>query len=98
MLFSKKKKALIDAVLSERHDSTLTMLGLGVNPNFRYKGYTPLWYACASGWGNLGIVESLLNAGADPNIRGANGLVPLHIAAQEGDFRAVFQLLKAGAD
>jgi ankyrin repeat protein len=39
----------------------------------------------------------LLAAGADPNVRGAEGDVPLHLAVRQGDIDLVQQLLERGA-
>ena len=44
-------------------------------------------------------VSLLLNAGADPNARDANGQTPLHASAQEGDYPRIIELLlEAGAE
>jgi ankyrin repeat protein len=44
------------------------------------------------------ILELLLSFGADPNQRGINDYTPLHMAAAEGDLRALPILLNAGAN
>jgi ankyrin repeat protein len=44
------------------------------------------------------LVEMLLAAGADVDQRDVNDYTPLHIAAAQGDVRAVDMLLAAGAD
>lgn len=43
-------------------------------------------------------VELLLENGADPNAKGANGLVALHFASQFDDINTVINLLKKGAN
>lgn len=43
-------------------------------------------------------VRLLLDHGADPNARDANGGTPLHIAAEECHSRTILELLKGGAD
>lgn len=43
------------------------------------------------------IVERLINAGADLNIAGQNGMTPLHLAALSSDDSSVAALLAAGA-
>lgn len=44
------------------------------------------------------IVKLLLDHGADPNLREANGFTPLHAAAQNGDEETIRTLLFGGAD
>jgi ankyrin repeat protein len=44
-----------------------------------------------------GMVEALLRAGADPNLKQAEGFRPLHAAAQHGDLMIAGLLLVAGA-
>jgi ankyrin repeat protein len=51
--------------------------------------------ACAKR--NIGMVEKLLAAGADPNQVQADGFTPLHAAAQHGDGAIAGLLLLAGA-
>ena len=43
-------------------------------------------------------IKALLNAGADPNVRGGDHRSALHVAAQRGHMDAVGILLDAGAD
>ena len=57
---------------------------------------TPLHIAAL--WGDVEIVEVLLERGADPNVKDDNGQTPLHIAAQEGHVDVVRVLLERGAD
>lgn len=47
--------------------------------------------------GNTGAVELMLAAGADPNLHGPSGIVPLHIAANNADVATIRALLLAGA-
>src|SRR5512142_2111643 len=44
------------------------------------------------------IVRMLLDHGADPNVREANGFTPLHAAAQNDDIETIRMLLLGGAD
>ena len=46
----------------------------------------------------LDAARALLDAGADPNGRGARGFTPLQTAAQNGDVPMVELLLERGAD
>ncbi|MCB1219405.1 MAG: ankyrin repeat domain-containing protein [Planctomycetales bacterium] len=59
-------------------------------------GLTPLHYAIAVG--NLAVVNSLLQQGADVNASGWGGFSPLHAACQFGDLQMVQRLLDGGAD
>ena len=48
---------------------------------------------------DIEVVEALLDAGADPNVRGGPlGVTPLHAAAENGNLELVGMLLAAGAD
>lgn len=47
---------------------------------------------------SLPLVELLLAAGADPNIRQSGGFSPLHGAAQHGNHPIITMLIHAGAD
>ena len=57
---------------------------------------TPLTWACGRN-SNLGIVQLLLNAGADVH-GGGGGLVPLHAATWCGNTETIELLIEAGAD
>jgi hypothetical protein len=56
---------------------------------------TPLHFACV--WGDLGAVELLLEAGAEPNAGGDLDSTPLHFAVSFGFVRCAARLLQAGA-
>ncbi|KXZ43356.1 hypothetical protein GPECTOR_93g626 [Gonium pectorale] len=58
-------------------------------------GDTPLHLAAAAG--HLGIIEDLLQAGADLECRGKDAYTPLHMAAERGQADAVRSLLERGA-
>ncbi|KAK2013302.1 hypothetical protein LZ32DRAFT_647225 [Colletotrichum eremochloae] len=55
-------------------------------------GFSPLHLAC------VGEVKTLLDAGANPNVPGVNGVTPLMLSSFRGDYIAVKDLLRAGAD
>lgn len=48
--------------------------------------------------GSLEVLNELLAAGADPNIRNNSGSTPLHYAASQNNINAIKALLAAGAD
>ncbi|KAI4892274.1 hypothetical protein NFI96_011998 [Prochilodus magdalenae] len=50
---------------------------------------------CAVAAGNTGIVDTLLKAGADPNL---DPLSPLMVAVRQGCFRSISKLVEHGAD
>ncbi|MCE4342752.1 ankyrin repeat domain-containing protein [Xanthomonas hortorum] len=48
--------------------------------------------------GNLAAVDACLGMGADPNCPNARGLMPIHLAARQGEGAIVRRLLEHGAD
>jgi uncharacterized protein len=85
-----------------------TLLENGADPNpADHAGFPPLMAALSCSRPQPGargradvaeIIQLLLSFGADPNQRGLNDYTPLHMAAGEGNLRAVEILLEAGAD
>jgi ankyrin repeat protein len=59
-------------------------------------GSAPLHLAAANP--DVGALQALLAAGADPNVRDSEGLTPLHMAAYAQHARHAQLLLEAGAD
>lgn len=59
-------------------------------------GEPPLIWAARSNQDN--IVKILLEAGANPNIKSANGITPLMIAKEEGANVIIKYLLEYGAE
>ena len=59
-------------------------------------GWTPLHEACCLG--SAGVVQALLQHGADASARCNDGTTPLHKAARAGSKAVVAMLIQAGAD
>lgn len=79
--------------------SVRRMLAWGADPNARSTslgGVAPL-HAAVFGW-NLGAVELLLEAGADPEAPQQGGFTALMGAAQNGDAAIAALLIRHGAD
>lgn len=74
----------------------LLAAGASVTATTRLGGITPLVLAATAG--NAGVVQALLDAGADPRTAKATGTTPLMLAAAGGSAGAVRALLAAGAD
>jgi ankyrin repeat protein len=76
------------------------LLELGANPNYGTIGGFPSLLAAVSSnrQDRYGIVELLLQFGADVQQRGVNDYTPLHYAAAQNDLRMIELLLSCGAD
>jgi ankyrin repeat protein len=92
-----KQSELIAAAAANDLKQVEALLKLGVNPNARVDqwGENALMHAVLHG--NIDMTRALLEAGADPNLKG-RGFTPLGMAALRGEVRIVHMLLKAGAD
>ncbi|KAF8215658.1 ankyrin repeat-containing domain protein [Mycena galopus ATCC 62051] len=64
--------------------------------NFVEGGFTPLSFAAEIK--NLELIRSLLASGADPNLQGTAGIVPLFSSAYHADMDAIQALLAGGAN
>mmetsp|Transcript_43862 Transcript_43862/g.83762 ORF Transcript_43862/g.83762 Transcript_43862/m.83762 type:complete len:565 (-) Transcript_43862:356-2050(-) len=73
-----------------------TALAMGGKVDVEHRSKTPLFVATRSE--NVGAVEALLAAGANPNIETNGGYTPLWIAARDGFVDIVTKLIVAGAD
>lgn len=71
-------------------------LTTGMSPNITVDGITPL--IAASMRGNVEIVETLLSAGADPNMEGLQNGTALVVAAHNEQVAIAKILLEAGAE
>ena len=74
----------------------LLYAGASVKATTRLGGYNPLYMAAKSG--HVTVIDTLLNAGADPNGTALDGLTPLMMAASSGNPDAVEALVKRGAN
>ena len=68
--------------------------GAEVNARSSFGGYTALMWASYSYEADPRIVELLLEKGADPSVKGEDGLTALDLALRRGD-REVAKLLEA---
>ena len=85
---------------ARRGDVELTRMllyaGANVRALTRLGGFTPL--VMASDRGHAGVIDVLLNAGADPKAATSAGTTPLMFAAASGNTDAITLLLDKGAD
>lgn len=90
-----KERALIAAAASNDFVAVEALLKDEVNVNARdEQGLRPLIYAARNG--AVEMVRVMLDAGAEPNVKGG-GFTPLAAAALNGHAQVVALLLKAGA-
>ncbi|KAF8204150.1 ankyrin repeat-containing domain protein [Mycena galopus ATCC 62051] len=89
--------ALAESAIAGHLEISKYLVSEGADVNFldprHFFDYTPLHFASRTE--NLGLIEFLLASGADPNLRGARGMVPLFDAA---DVDVAQALLSAGAN
>jgi len=82
-----------------RIDKVRELLEKGANPNVKQGSLSALhMIAMADESICAGILELLLEHGADPNVRDSVGATPLHDATLSGKVNAVRSLLMHGAD
>lgn len=74
----------------------LLRAGADTNAKENWNGQTALMWAAAEG--NGPVVQTLIEAGADPRARSTAGTTPLIFAVRRGDTRSVRAILGAGAD
>ena len=75
---------------------TLLYAGANVRAMTRIGNYTPLILAAQAG--NAAVMEPIIAAGADVNVKTANGTTALMLAAASGNADSVKTLLDKGAD
>jgi hypothetical protein len=88
---------LIIAIERKQKEIIKLLLSYKVNPNIADNyGNPALILACYKSINDADIVEILLKAGADPNIKNKKGEAPLSIAADNGNWDIVNLLRNAG--
>lgn len=88
--------ALMHAAWKNRKEALRWLLAHGAKPNRGEREWSALHYAAFAG--HEGLVESLLDAGADINARSTNGSTVVMMAAREGHGALAKRLLDAGAN
>jgi len=86
-------------MLAARHgqnDSARLLVAHGAEVDASFHGYTALGFACAADTSD--VADTLLTAGANPEVRQPNGLTPLHLAAIGGHLKSVQVLLAHGVN
>jgi len=87
------------AVSKNRYIAAALLLEGGADPDMKSRGthgYTALHYAADND--NVQMIELLAKYRANPDVIDKNKQTPLHVAAYEGNPKAVYALTKAGAD
>lgn len=97
---SARNQTLMDAVKEGSRKKVALSLDAGAKPDCYLKGggskkERPVHYAVKGKY--LGVLEILVENGADVNVRDEDGNMPLHIAIGAGDDRLTRFLLKSGA-
>lgn len=92
-----RQSELIDAAARNDLKQVNALLKQGVNPNAQADEWGDNALMHAVSHGNFEMTRALLEAGADPDLKG-RGFTPLGMAALKGYARIVQALLKAGAD
>lgn len=87
---------LLAAISDGRTDAVRLLLQAGASATLSRDGLTPVICAVQSGLGS-GVVQELIDAGADVNEPDLKPSYALHYAAFEGDLATIGVLLKAGA-
>ncbi|KAL3456186.1 ankyrin repeat-containing domain protein [Aspergillus heterothallicus] len=89
-----------DEVLTAMRDIVHQLIQHGVDPNqfFKQRAIIHELLSNQALSNSVYAVEILLDRGADPNLKDAAGMAPLHYAAPNGDIRTVSCLLFGGAN
>ena len=79
-------------------DLVRALLARGAAPNVHKTDSIPLCLAARHVYVPGGVLDLLLEAGADPNARTRDGTTSVFVAAQDGHWRVLERLIAAGAD
>jgi cytohesin len=93
-----ENRDLLKAILNKNAAGVRQALDRGADPNARFGGSSTAALHSAAGSGNPELVATLLEAGANPNLRDAEQGTPLLWAATDGNVETGRLLLRAGAD
>ena len=91
------RTALMSAVQSRNADAVNALLAGGAKVDTRDEVQATALFRAAGPFGNVTVVGSLLNAGAQVNVSDKNGMTPLMWAVRFGDAPRVKALVDAGA-
>lgn len=86
------------AVYENRQNAVVAMLDMGARPDDVMSDAKVTALMIAVEAGNLTLAQTLLQYGANPNLRRTGGVTPLMMAAVRGDAMMVSLLIKSGAD
>ena len=89
------RTALMSAVQSRNTDAVKALLAGGANVDTRDEVQATALFRASGPFGNVMVVGSLLNAGAEVNVSDKNGMTPLMWAVRFGDAPRVKALADA---
>ncbi|KAK4295912.1 hypothetical protein Pmani_031557 [Petrolisthes manimaculis] len=95
MSIEELNRSLRKAICYHDAEKVRSLLKLGADPNTKCNDLPGLIRAAKDG--SLYVVQALVNAGADVDIRTEQGNSALHLAAKEGHSEVVLQLVESGA-
>ena len=90
-------RPLQQAILYKKWRNAEWLLGHGADPSSCPRNYDPAIVLCAGKNAPPSLLLSLLERGADPNLRGRCRRTALHAAAYTGNLRGALELIARGA-
>jgi hypothetical protein len=92
----------LEVAIQQSHDAgpepVAMLLASGADPNTINQFGTPVFFLAAGITVPLGVLDTLLNHGADLKVRDRQGLTIVFLAANTSNWRAVLHLLERGTD